>query len=96
MLKENTWNIFEIAKENSMDIGVGMDMFVSNLNAGRAVYHGADELDYAALHDQWAALSAGEQAAAKQEYSDFSRAHYAALSAARRAEDKEAFDRIVG
>ena len=93
-LNKYTWSIFDIAAENGVDIGVGKDMFLENVEKGQAVHPGAD-LDYAELSGQWAALSDDERAAQKIAYGKMTRALYEPLTALRRAGDKAAFQAAV-
>lgn len=92
--------IFDIAKENDKDIGVGRDMFLANLEQKEATYHGADGLDYAALGTAWAELPAEEKAAQKQLYNDVTAVtaaggRYSDLCDARSTGDHEKFEAIV-
>ena len=90
-LNKHTWSIFDVAAENGVDIGVGKDMFLENVEKGRAVHPGAD-LDYAGLSGQWAALTDDERAAQKIAYGKMTRELYETLTALRRAGDKAAFE----
>lgn len=99
MLRNHTWEIYSIAKANNADIGVARDMFVANLNKGQPIegqdwYAGADA-DFEILGAEWNALSAEEQTADKNAFSDFLGRHYASLAAAWKAEDKLAFGTLV-
>ena len=97
-LTDYAWEIFDIAKEQDKDIGVGRDMFVANLeNAGvegAPHYAGADGLDYAALKGEWEAMTAQEQGEAKEAFTALTREHYQALTACRREGDREGFEAI--
>ena len=63
------WAMLDVAKANRVDVGVGRDMFVANLNNygidGAEFYPGADYVDYATASAQWKAMSPAEQAEAK-------------------------------
>lgn len=98
-LTDYTWEIFEIAKEQDVDIGVARDMFIANLeNAGEAGaphYAGADGLDYGALKGAWEAMAGQERGEAREAFTALTRAHYKALTACRREGDREGFEAIV-
>ena len=98
-LTDYAWEIYDIAKANDMDVGVGRDMFLANLeNAGQEGlphYEGADGVDYIALGQEWGAMSAEEQRTQKAMYNQVTRAHYADLAQCRRNGDREGFDAIL-
>lgn len=99
-LKKNLWEIFAVADANKVDVGVGRDMLLANIDKGGRVegrdwYEGAPNLDYAALHGQWAVMSDAERTAEKQEVADLTREHYKALCAAWEAGDRQAFEAVL-
>lgn len=99
-INEHIWNIWNIGKENNVDIGVAKDMFIANLEQRAAVYHGADELDYAALGAAWAELGDGDKTKQRETYRQITAVteaggRYKDLTAARRADDRETFEGIV-
>ena len=94
------WSIFDLGKTNNVDIGVAKDLFLANLTQKKAVYPGADELDYAALGEEWEALSTKEQTAQREAYRQITAVtkaggRYKDLTAARRAHDREQFEAVV-
>ena len=93
-LKDYTWSIFDVAAENGVDIGVGKDMFLENVEKGQSVHPGSD-LDYEALSVQWAALTDDERAAQKIEYGKMTRDLYEVLTYLRRAGCNAAFQAAV-
>lgn len=94
-INEHIWSIFDIGRENDADIGVAKDMFIANLEQKKAAYHGADELDYAALGAEWDKLSDGEKTAQREAYGAVTRGRYKDLTAARREDDRETFEATV-
>lgn len=95
-LNEHIWSIWNIGRENgNADIGVAKDMFIANLEQKKAAYHGADELDYAALGAAWDELSLEEKTAQREAYGAVTRGRYKDLTTARREDDRETFEAIV-
>ena len=68
-LRDYTWNVYEICKNNpeASDIGVAYDMLRNNIRHGREIDAGTD-LDYAALGAEWAAMTPEEQAKSRADY----------------------------
>lgn len=93
------WEMWDIAGANDMDVGVGRDMFWANLNnygkEGAPHYAGADQLDYAALSEAWKAMPQEEQWEQKILCGFISRKYYGALVKARKAGDREKWERIA-
>lgn len=93
------WEMLDVARANGVDVGVGRDMFVANLNnfgiEGAEFYPGAENMDYETASEQWKAMPLKEQAeartAAKKAFQD----NYKELTAARGAGDTAAFYRIL-
>ena len=85
------WEMLDVARANGVDVGVGRDMFVANLNnfgiEGAEFYPGAENMDYETASEQWKAMPLKEQAeartAAKKAFQD----NYKELTAARGAGD---------
>ena len=98
-LSKYLWEMWDIAKANNMDVGVGRDMFWANLNnhgiEGAPHYVGADQLDYAALSEQWKSMAEEEQWEQKIVCGHISRKCYNALVKARKAGDREQWEAIV-
>ena len=94
-LRKYTQEIFDIAKSQGVDIGVGRDMFVECLTRGIKAYEGAGEHDFAALSAEWNSLPLEEQGAAKTAWSEFTQANYKQLTAFRRENDREGFAAFV-
>lgn len=93
------WEMWDIARENQMDVGVGRDMFWANLNnhgiEGAEHYAGADQLDYAELSAAWKAMSQEERWEQKIVCGYVSRKNAMALSKARQAGDRAKWEAIV-
>lgn len=93
------WEMWDIAKENKMDVGVGRDMFWANLNnhgdEDAPHYAGADQLDYAQMSAKWKAMTQEEQWEQKIVCGYVSRSKYGSLVKARRAGDRETWEEIV-
>lgn len=98
-LTDYAWDIYDIAKANDKDVGVGRDMFIANMeNAGQEglpYYKGAESVDFVALGKEWSAMTAEERHDQKTMYNEVTRAHYADLTQCRRNGDREAFDAIL-
>ena len=62
------WEMLDVARANGVDVGVGRDMFVANLNnfglEGAEFYPGAENMDYETASEQWKAMPLKEQAEA--------------------------------
>lgn len=88
------WEIFDLANENNVDIGIARDMFCENLSTyqtGKPVsYNGAD-VDYDELAPIWNSMSVTEQGEAKILYKNATQATYDQITAARRENNKAAF-----
>lgn len=54
-LTDYAWEIFDIAKENDIPVTEAKNMFISNLEAKKATYGGAD-VDYETLGATWTKL----------------------------------------
>ena len=97
-LAQYAWEIMDLGKANHVDNGVARDMFVANLNnygvEGAEFYPGAD-VDYAALSEQWKAMSAQEQGDARVACANLMKDCYEELSKARRENDMSAYYRII-
>lgn len=65
--------IFDIAKENNVDVGVGTDMFLNNVYSGKARYKGA-ALDYAQLKPNFETLRKS-----RNDYDDAVHEHYVGI-----------------
>lgn len=93
------WAIMDVAKANGVDVGVGRDMFVANLNNygidGAEFYAGADYVDYETASAQWKAMSAAEQAEAKTAAKNCMTDNYEELTEARRVGSRAKFDDII-
>lgn len=93
------WDMMDVAKANGVDVGVGRDMFVANLNncgvAGAEFYAGAESVDYATASAQWKALTSKEQADAKTAAKDCMTENYEDLTEARRVGSRAKFYDIV-
>lgn len=99
-INEHIWSIWNIGRENDVDIGVAKDMFITNLEQKKAVYHGADELDYAALGAEWEKLSTDQKTEQRETYRKITAVtdaggRYKDLTTARRENDRERFEAIV-
>lgn len=96
---EYLWEMWDIAGENDMDVGVGRDMFWANLNnhgvEGAPHYSGADHLDYAKLSAEWKSMTEEEQWEQKILCGHISRKCYNALVKARKEGDREKWEAIV-
>lgn len=99
-LTDYTWEIFDIAKANDKDIGVGKDMFIANLEQKQATYPGADHLNYAALGKAWQDLGIDEQTKQRNLYNRIvgvkqAGGHYRELCDLRAQGDRTGFERLV-
>lgn len=93
------WEMWDISKENKMDVGVGRDMFWANLNnhgkEDAPHYLGADHLDWDKLAAAWNAMTEEEQWEQKIICGYVSRSKYGSLVKARRAGDRVTWEEIV-
>lgn len=93
------WDMMDVAKANGVDVGVGRDMFVANLQNfgidGAEFYEGAPDVDYAAASEQWKAMSPKEQADAKTAAKKAMQDNYEDLTEARLVGSRGKFDYIV-
>lgn len=71
--------IFGIARQNNVDVGVGADMFATNLNVAGEQYKGAAGRrvpDYKELSVIWYEMGAEAQRAARNAYNEQVKRHY--------------------
>lgn len=98
MLINYTWEVLDVARTNKVDVGVGRDMFVANLNnfglEGAEFYPGAD-VDYEALSAQWKALSEAEQGNEKVLLRRFMLDHVEEVIQARAENDKAKYYELI-
>ena len=79
ILLENVDVIYGIARQNNVDIGVGADMFTTNLNVAGEQYKGAAgrrTVDYKAISPIWHEMGAEAQRAARNAYNEQAKRHY--------------------
>lgn len=98
MLINYTWEVLDVAATNKVDVGVGRDMFVANLNnygiEGAEFYPGAD-VDYEALSAQWKALTPAEQANEKIALRQFMADHIEDIIETRKVGSKAKYYDII-
>lgn len=88
------WEIFDLANENNVDIGIARDMFCENLSTyqpGKPVTYSGANVDYDELAPIWNSMSVTEQGEAKILYKNATQATYDQITAARRENNKAAF-----
>lgn len=88
------WEIFDLANENNVDIGIARDMFCENLSThqtGKPVSYSGADVDYDELAPIWNSMSVTEQGEAKILYKNATQATYDQITAARRENNKAAF-----
>ena len=97
IIKRNAKAIFDLSMHNGVDIGVGRDMFASNLSLypTHGVIHPGADVDYKALSDEWQDMTSGERCDALMAYSKMIGKHYHELGDAYREKELEKFDSIV-
>lgn len=97
IIKRNAKAIFDLAQHNGVDVGVGRDMFASNLSLydELGVIHPGADVDYKTLSAEWDAMTKEERAEALQEYADLIRDHYHDLGNAYAQKDFDKFEAIV-
>lgn len=95
-LFDYVWDTFLIAGANGVDIGIGRDMFCTNLNnygvEGAEFYEGANEVDYAKASKEWKNV---DQAGAKVGCKWLTRDKYSELTKAYREGKRNEFQAIV-
>lgn len=89
------WDIYDVSKANGVDLGIGRDMFCTNLNnygiEGAEFYEGA-KTDYATVSKDWANV---DKAGAKVGCKELMVSKYDELCEAYTNKDREAFDAVV-
>ncbi len=96
-LKKYTYDIFCIARANEMDIGVGRDMFLANVRAGDHLYTGEYTIpDYKALKREYDNSTDTDIIAALQDYSNFTKENYKALTQMYVKKDIKGFKCLCG
>lgn len=75
MIERYIWNIFCIAKENNVDIGVGRDMFMKNVKEKKEIYSGAN-LDYTKIGEEYENLSSEQRTFELQNYTRITRENF--------------------
>ena len=98
ILLRNTWEIFNVAKENKVDVGVGRDMFISNLRNYKdnmlPQYLGAS-VNYKGLSEEWNGMELQEQLDAIELYEELTGKLYKDLAVCRNNNDKKAFNKLI-
>lgn len=97
-LTDYAWEIFDIARANDKDIGVGRDMFIANMEQKREAYQGASHLNYVALGQAWQNLGLEGQTKQRNLYNQIFGAkgrYYHKLCEIRAKGDKTGFDALV-
>lgn len=90
-LKKYIWSAWDIATVKGVDVGIGLAMFMGNVRTGKAEVEGADDVDYAALHNEYYALTEAERTAAYKNMSETQHALYTDLVSLRAEGKREAF-----
>lgn len=75
MIERYIWDIFCIAKENDVDIGVGRDMFMKNVKEKKEIYFGAN-LDYNKIGEEYENLSSEQRTFELQNYTRITRENF--------------------
>lgn len=75
MIERYIWDIFCIAKENDVDIGVGRDMFMKNVKEKKEIYLGAN-LDYNKIGEEYENLSSEQRTFELQNYTRITRENF--------------------
>ena len=94
-LRNYTWDIYCIAKEQNMQRDVACDMFIANLNAGKETYKGASGIDYEELGKKWKAMTVSEQHREKMDFNWIAKEYFKPLSEAWQAQNRKAFEAVV-
>lgn len=95
ILVRNAKAVFDIATHEGVDVGVGRDMFASNLALYPELPHKGAEADYEALSKEWKDMTKEEQAEAKMAFKELLHDHYHELGQAYAAKNFEAFERLL-
>lgn len=93
-------NIFEVSSKRDVDVGVGYDMFRTDMSFGRAIdTNTADALpadfDWKTLKTEWDALNLNQQCECFKAWHDFIDANYFALCDAFAVRDDLKFMEVV-
>lgn len=92
-IRNYIWNIFEISKaQDTNNIKLSLDMFITNMELSRERYEGASSLDYKKLHNDWANLGNNGQSIQRDIFNKVMYNVYVALCDAWRAKDRRKFD----
>lgn len=75
MIERYIWDIFCIARENNVDIGVGRDMFMKNIKEKKEIYLGAN-LDYNKIGEEYENLSSEQRTFELQNYTRITRENF--------------------
>lgn len=75
MIERYIWDIFCIARENNVDIGVGRDMFMKNVKEKKEIYLGAN-LDYNKIGEEYENLSSEQRTFELQNYTRITRENF--------------------
>lgn len=78
MIERYIWDIFCIARENNVDIGVGRDMFMKNVKEKKEIYLGAN-LDYNKIGEEYENLSSEQRTFELQNYTRITRENFSNL-----------------
>ena len=93
------WELAAESRKNGRDsgsgVGVGLDLFLSNVRAGKAVEVDVPGVDWAALQDRWNGMTDQEQTAFIAAFHRALDQHYESLCEAYREEDWETFEGLL-
>lgn len=96
-LKKYTYEIFCIARENDVDIGVGRDMFLANVRAGKHIYMGEKTVpDYQALKREYDGSTIDAITNSISDYSNFTKNSYKELTQMFVKQDVASFKKLCG
>lgn len=93
------WELAAESRKNGRDsgsgVGVGLDLFLSNVRAGKAVEVDVPGVDWAALQERWNGMTDREQTAFIAAFHRALDQHYESLCEAYREEDWETFEGLL-
>ena len=98
ILLANAWEIFNLSKEQGVNIEIARNMFCENLSTyedGKAVLYSGADVDYSEISKIWQSMSDKEQTEAVNIYTKAIQDFYVELTVSRRENDEGKFNKIL-
>lgn len=92
---DHVWDIWAVSGHKEVDVGVGYDMFRTDVAYGQPYNSEMPQIDYASLQKEWNAMNSNEQTEAYSVYHDFVGKYYSTICGHWVAKDRKSLDQLV-